>query len=131
MLDFIVPQQVRHAALQLALASQAVVEDEEFAAVGQEVAGSGNSGSADDEVVQLACTNPACGVRYVPLQIGNIRNAATSPDLNTKVYQCSDCKQPACIACVVRPGVKGNLGIPTKEAAILCKRYAGLSTHFL
>lgn len=122
-------QQVRHAAFQLALASQAVAEDEEYAAIGQELVDSGIGGASDDEVVQLACTNPTCGVRYIPLNMGSIQKAATSPDRNAKLYQCSDCGLPACVACVARPGRGGKFRIPTKEAAILCKRYGRASAH--
>lgn len=114
--------QVRHAAFQLALASQAVAEDEEHAAIGQELVDSGISGGSDDESVQLACSNPACGVHYIPLNMGSIQKAATSPDQNVKVYQCSDCGLPACVACVARPAPRTKFGIPTKEAAIVCKR---------
>ena len=122
-------QQVRHAAFQLALASQAVAEDEEHAAIGQELIDCGISGVSDDEVVQLACTNPTCGVRYIPLNMGSIQKAATSPDRNTKLHQCSDCGQPACVACVSHPGPRGKFRIPTKEAAILCKRYRRILAH--
>lgn len=99
--------------------------------VGQELVSAGIKGGSDDEVVQLACTNSACGVRYIPLNMDSIQNAPTSPDRNAKLHQCSDCGQPACIACVARPGPKGNFGIPMKEAAILCKRYGRSSAHSL
>jgi hypothetical protein len=111
------------------LASQAVAEDEEHAAIGQELVDSGISGGSDDESVQLACSNPACGVHYIPLNMGSIQKAATSPDQNVKVYQCSDCGLPACVACVARPAPRAKFGIPTKEAAILCKRYNRILVH--
>lgn len=99
--------------------------------VGQELVDSDNVGNSDDEVVQLACTNPACGVRYVPPHMSSIQNAETAPDQNKKLHQCSDCGEPACAACVARPGPRGNFGIPTKEATILCKRYSCTSAHIL
>ena len=77
------------------------------------------------------CTNPACGVRYVPVHMSSIRNAETLPDQIRKLHQCSECGQPACVACVARPGPEGNFGIPTKEAAILCKRYSHTPAHIL
>ena len=122
---------MRHTAFQLALASQALAEDQEYAVVGQELADSGNTDNPDDEAVHLACTNPACGVRYVPVHMSSIRNAETLPDQIRKLHQCSECGQPACVACVARPGPEGNFGIPTKEAAILCKRYSHTPAHIL
>ncbi|XP_024361756.1 probable phosphoinositide phosphatase SAC9 [Physcomitrium patens] len=114
--------QVRHAAFQLALVSQAVAEDEENAAVGQDLADSGIINRSDDDVVQLDCTNPACGVRYIPLTKSSVQKARTLPDKNTELYQCSACNQPACVACITRQSVRSNSGIPKKEAIVLCKR---------
>lgn len=119
--------QVRHAAFQLALVSQAVAEDEENAAVGQDLADSGIINRSDDDVVQLDCTNPACGVRYIPLTKSSVQKARTLPDKNTELYQCSACNQPACVACITRQSVRSNSGIPKKEAIVLCKRYARTS----
>ena len=122
-------QQVRHAAFQLALASQAIAEDEEFAVIGQELVDSDINGGFDGEVVQLACTNPACRVHYTPLNMDSIQKAATSPDRNAKLHQCSGCGLPACVACVAHRGSSNKTGIPLKEAAILCKRYSRTSAH--
>lgn len=116
--------QVRHAAFQLALATQSMAEDEEYALVGQDLADVDSTGKSGDEAMQIACTNPACGVRHVPLHLNSIQNAETSPDQSTKLHQCSDCGELACAACVARPGPSGNFSIPSKEAVILCKRYS-------
>lgn len=126
--------QVRHVASQLAIFSQAVVEEEEFVAVGQESMDSGRLGSWNGNLLQSVCTTSGCGVRFVRQQSSGIQKLEKSSVQNTQLQQCVDCGRPACSACIAGQRsyflAKSIMGVVPKERATLCKRYLALFCCF-
>lgn len=122
--------QVRHAASQLAIFSQAVVEEEEFLAVGQENMDSGRLGCWNGNVLQSVCTTSGCGVRFVRQQSSGIQKVEKTSVQNTQLQLCVDCGRPACSACIAGQSsyflARSIMGVVPKERAALCKRYLAL-----
>jgi hypothetical protein len=122
--------QVWQAASQLATVSQAVAEDKELSAVGQETKVATSFRDWDDNILQTGCLNNNCGVHIVEPSPENSSFKKTGSSSSSLQY-CSECGQQTCTACMSGPGSailfrgSSSRGPPLHmEEITLCKRCA-------